>query len=1273
MTVCTNCGDRTCRANGHDCCHESCLGGCSRANSSEDCTVCKGVLFQKKCIKSCPVNTYRYLNRRCILEQECLDMPVPREQVNDYRDKPWKAFNNTCILDCPHGYMEMKSSDGRRYQCEPCKGPCRKECAGVNVDSIASAQKLRGCTYIKGSLEIQIRGGKNIVKELEENLNMIEEIEGYLKIVRSFPLVSLNFLKNLKVIHGKELESHKYVFVVLDNQNLQELWDWSTRPANLQINKGRLFFHFNPKLCLYKIERLKHVANFSDFSDLDVARNSNGDKVASPRLATRSGNVTALKVYVTQTSSQAVVLMWSQFDHYDPRSLLGYVVYSTEAPYQNVTLYDGRDACGADGWKVDDVHVPDNQSASVYHLLSRLKPYTQYAYYVKTYTIATERTGAQSPIYYFRTSPDIPSVPMSLQVFSNSSSSMVVTWQPPTEPNGNITHYIVSGSWERDDPKFLSQRNYCFDRIYRAIMTRTKHKFSTINRETLNFASKVIMADHFAKAKSSCTQSATPALTLPEKKPTFLFPEKTPEKKSEEETCSCEEKTEPNIKLETEVLSQIDFEDTLHNHIYIKRLPQNRSKREVLGGDLQLRSKEHKEEKVLGDEMSVELTKENGGPNKIVNAVSTKEVMGILYIASSSEAGIYESFEIQVNGTNMYVVTNLSHFAEYTIAVQACRERMPSENSSVITCSAKSIFTARTQALHGADNIDPKNLVLEVSNQTQATEVKLKWMEPPTPNGIIVTYHIMYTPVDNGDMKPQIECIPASEFQKSHKEYLLKRVAPGNYSIQVRATSLAGHGQYTPKRYIYIQDPSTPSGQDVWIGVLVGGGFVVLIIFGAIFVMRRNYKGVPNMKLIASVNPEYVNTVYVPDEWEVSRKKVEMLRELGQGSFGMVYEGIGHDIVEGQPTIRCAIKTVNEHATDRERSEFLNEASVMKAFNTHHVVRLLGVVSQGQPVLVIMELMAFGDLKSYLRSHRPDVSDDPTIQPPTLKRILQMAIEIADGMAYLSAKKFVHRDLAARNCMVAEDLTVKIGDFGMTRDIYETDYYRKGTKGLLPVRWMAPESLKDGVFTSFSDVWSYGVVLWEMATLASQPYQGLSNDQVLRYVIEGGVMERPENCPDKLYELMRQCWQHKTTLRPPFMELVSQLLTDISSNFAQVSFYHSTAGQEVRTQYAITMAPTSDDPSTPLRMTHDIEDFSLGGSDEDEGELDQEEEDNTPVPPTQLNPHYHSMSATQSQPSKMGNGSAVTTPTAPNGWISNNGSGTAAPANPTILMKTTEC
>lgn len=212
-----------------------------------------------------------------------------------------------------------------------------------------------------------------------------------------------------------------------------------------------------------------------------------------------------------------------------------------------------------------------------------------------------------------------------------------------------------------------------------------------------------------------------------------------------------------------------------------------------------------------------------------------------------------------------------------------------------------------------------------------------------------------------------------------------------------------------------------------------------------------------------------------------------------------MYEGTAKGIGKSPPNeyTPCAIKTVNENATDRERINFLKEAGVMKAFDTHHVVRLLGVVSNGQPTLVIMELMTNGDLKGYLRAHRSEQPLDsankevaePLLNPPTLRRILQMAIEIADGMAYLAAKKFVHRDLAARNCMVAGDLTVKIGDFGMTRDIYETDYYRKGTKGLLPVRWMAPESLKDGIFSTSSDVFSFGVVLWEMATLASQPYQ----------------------------------------------------------------------------------------------------------------------------------------------------------------------------------------
>ncbi|XP_051953194.1 insulin-like growth factor 1 receptor [Xyrauchen texanus] len=209
--------------------------------------------------------------------------------------------------------------------------------------------------------------------------------------------------------------------------------------------------------------------------------------------------------------------------------------------------------------------------------------------------------------------------------------------------------------------------------------------------------------------------------------------------------------------------------------------------------------------------------------------------------------------------------------------------------------------------------------------------------------------------------------------------------------------------------------------------------FLASVITVVIFVTKkRNNDRLGNGVLYASVNPEYFSPfeMYVPDEWEVAREKITMCRELGQGSFGMVYEGIAKGIVKDEPETRVAIKTVNESASMRERIEFLNEASVMKEFNCHHVVRLLGVVSQGQPTLVIMELMTRGDLKSYLRSLRSKEVLKHALPP--LKKMIQMAGEIAVGMAYLNANKFVHRDLAARNCMVAEDFTVKIGGVSTT-------------------------------------------------------------------------------------------------------------------------------------------------------------------------------------------------------------------------------------------------
>uniref|UniRef100_A0A1B6DYS9 Tyrosine-protein kinase receptor n=1 Tax=Clastoptera arizonana TaxID=38151 RepID=A0A1B6DYS9_9HEMI len=1183
----SHCGSRTCNDKG-ECCDDHCIGGCSGPGPN-NCLACRGVLFQNECLEKCPANVFEYMNRRCVAESECRNMPKPRqvsgqeytpEEYIPEKNVSWKPFQGMCIMKCPPSFLEkeVKDSMGRSYYiCEPCKGYCKKECPGANVDSISSAQKLRDCTYITGSLEIQIRGGSNVVKELEDNLKMIEEIHGYLKIVRSFPLVSLNFLKKLRLIHGKKLESQKYALVVLDNQNLVELWDWDNRETDFKILGGKLFFHFNPKLCLYKIDRLKQVANLPDYTDLEVAPSSNGDKVAC--------NVTELEATVYKTESKAVLIKWKQFAHYDARTLLGYVVYSIKAPYNNITMYDGRDACGGDEWRVDDVSAPTSNDTSpttpeLVYILTRLDPYTQYAFYVRTYTIATEKIGAQSKIQYFMTHPDIPSAPLALKASSISSSELNIHWSPPSFPNGNVTHYVVTVKWEREDADFLEQRNYCSEPL-------------------------VVMEKQPAQPPPDEEHSSEGTTT------------------AEGGICDCKKDENDKLKKEKdkekEIQFQILFEDALHNQVFIKRtgfadLPDN--------GDTSPSPSANN--RPSREKREISYREQKGLQGNHFPSTSEREKQNpISKIAQSKNKIVnngYESFEHVVWSRNNLVVKNLRHYAIYTISVIACRERIPQERPDAGNCSAKSIVSARTQQLGTADDVQDLKVQVQTMSNHSLGEVLLKWEEPLAPNGLIVTYQIEYRRVDIENIKPTVECITRKQFQNKNNSYTLKNLAPGNYSVRLRATSLADNGKYTPIQYFFIkEDPNVQPLQLLMITLLAIFIFVAILCLIVFYRRRHIDQSLPNRKLIASVNPEYVSTVYVPDQWEVPRSKIELIRELGQGTFGMVYEGIARDVVPDHQVMPCAIKTVNENATDRERIEFLNEASVMKAFNTHHVVRLIGVVSEGQPTLVVMELMANGDLKTYLRSHRPDNSDEVFKQPPSLRRILQMAIEIADGMAYLSAKKFVHRDLAARNCMVAEDLTVKIGDFGMTRDIYETDYYRKGTKGLLPVRWMAPESLKDGVFTSYSDVWSYGIVLWEMATLASQPYQGLSNDQVLRYVIDGGVMERPDNCPDQLYALMRHCWQHKPSGRPTFLDLVSMLLKDVSSQFTTVSFYHSEEGVEIR---GVGVAGGEE---TPLRVTREIEDFSLGSDDEE----------------CYKQPH-------SSGSSKVSNGS--TTPT-PNGYI----------------------
>ncbi|XP_035870994.1 insulin receptor-related protein isoform X2 [Phyllostomus discolor] len=1119
---------------GGECCHKECLGGCSQPDDPRACVACRHFYFQGACHQACPPGTYQHESWRCVTAELCASLHSVPSHVSTFG-----IHQGSCLAQCPPGFTRNGSS----IFCHKCEGLCPKKCkvGTKTIDSIQVAQDLVGCTHVEGSLILNLRQGYNLEQELQHSLGLVETITGFLKIKHSFALVSLSFFKNLKLIRGDSMVDGNYTLYVLDNQNLQQLGSWVA--VGLRIPVGKIYFAFNPRLCLEHIYHLEQVTGTRGRQNkAEINPRTNGDRAACQ---TRT-----LRFVSNVTEANRILLRWERYEPLEARDLLSFIVYYKESPFQNATEHIGPDACGTQSWNLLDVELPLSRNQEPGVTLAPLKPWTQYAVFVRAITLTTAEEsphqGAQSPIIYLQTLPAAPTIPQDVISTSNSSSHLLVRWKPPTQRNGNITYYLVL--WQRlaeDSDLYLN--DYC----HRGLRLPTSNNDPRFDSED---------GELEAEMEPGC--------------------------------CPCQHPPQGQVlpPLEAQEASfQKKFENFLHNAITIPKSPWK-------------------------------VTSINKSPQR--DSGRHRRAAGTLRFVGNNSG-----FEIQEDKVprERTVLSGLRHFTEYRIDIHACNHA-----AHTVGCSAATFVFARTMPHREADSI-PGKVAWEAASKSS---VLLRWLEPSDPNGLILKYEIKYRRLGE---EATVLCVSRLRYAKFGGVHLAL-LPPGNYSARVRATSLAGNGSWTESVAFYIpgSEEEDSGGLHVLLTVTPVGVMLLIILAALGFFYSRKRSST----LYASVNPEYFSasdsrsgggwtggvekrqegrrgklqdtfseqaalepepfrggekwveewqtvvsllcdphllSVYIPDEWEVPREQISIIRELGQGSFGMVYEGLAQGLEAGEETTPVALKTVNELASPRERIEFLKEASVMKAFKCHHVVRLLGVVSQGQPTLVIMELMTRGDLKSHLRSLRPEAENNPGLPRPGLGDMIQMAGEIADGMAYLAANKFVHRDLAARNCMVSQDFTVKIGDFGMTRDVYETDYYRKGGKGLLPVRWMAPESLKDGIFTTHSDVWSFGVVLWEIVTLAEQPYQGLSNEQVLKFVMDGGVLEELESCPLQLQELMSRCWQQNPRLRPTFTHILDSVREELRPSFRLLSFYYSPECQGTQAS----PLPTDAEPNSP--------------------------------------------------------------------------------------------
>ncbi|GAB6030439.1 hypothetical protein CHUAL_007310 [Chamberlinius hualienensis] len=322
---------------------------------------------------------------------------------------------------------------------------------------------------------------------------------------------------------------------------------------------------------------------------------------------------------------------------------------------------------------------------------------------------------------------------------------------------------------------------------------------------------------------------------------------------------------------------------------------------------------------------------------------------------------------------------------------------------------------------------------------------------------------------------------------------------------------------------------------------IVGFGlFAVLMLSCFIFIRHRYEKRVK----LTELRMQQLGLIDVHNlhQWEIQRDFVVINRKIGEGAFGTVYGG--EVFFENKGWVPVAVKTLKIGSAIETKADFLSEAEMMKELDHSNIVKLLGVCTRGEPVYTIMEFMLYGDLKTYLLARRHMVSDNNAENRDEVsdKRLTCMAMDVARGLSYLNEMKFVHRDIACRNCLVNSNRMIKIGDFGMTRSIYNSDYYQIGfRKAMLPVRWMAPESLKDGISTPMSDVWSYGVLVYEIITFGSFPFQGLSNNQVLDFVSKGHTLNIPRGCKPEMEQLLKHCWAKEPIERPTASEIVETL------------------------------------------------------------------------------------------------------------------------------------
>ncbi|KAM3606477.1 uncharacterized protein V6R79_017199 [Siganus canaliculatus] len=475
----------------------------------------------------------------------------------------------------------------------------------------------------------------------------------------------------------------------------------------------------------------------------------------------------------------------------------------------------------------------------------------------------------------------------------------------------------------------------------------------------------------------------------------------------------------------------------------------------------------------------------------------------------------------------------------------------------------------QSNTTEGVPSVYPRN----VSVHLNESWLVISWKPPPDDkiNGILRGYDVIVRhrqQVTKIHRNTTVAFVEVQEFNST-------------YSVEVAACTQAGSGMVSPRVSLFVSenksvvspssspDTGVPDSFYAVLGVVCALCLLILVLSGVFYMRSGNcdsYLGQlfgsgEKLQPIVQYKPQRsynrsatgvtnvtLRNLGISEELQAKLQDMMVMRNLlaigkilGEGEFGSVVEG--HLKQPDGMSEKVAVKTMKlDSFSQKEIEEFLNEAACMKDFDHPNVIKLLGVcleVDSGHfpKPMVILPFMKYGDLHSFLLRSR--LGESPMFLPT--QTLLKFMVDIALGMEYLSGRNFLHRDLAARNCMLRDDMTVCVADFGLSKKIYSGDYYRQGRIAKMPVKWIAVESLADRVFTVKSDVWAFGITMWEIATRGMTPYPGIQNHEIYDYLLEGHRLKQPQDCLDELYEIMYSCWRADPLDRPSFTQLREML------------------------------------------------------------------------------------------------------------------------------------